>query len=391
MASQPPPDTKRPSKIGTTERRTDTLIIGAGVIGLSLAWELSKRGMRVVIADAGTTRSSSSWAGAGILPPAATRNVIDPYEQLKSLSHSTHALWADELKRQTGIDNGYQECGGLCLARSRAEQATLWANEIWWEQHGIAYQRLSPSDVAALEPNLSELCESELLGACFLPGEGQLRNPHHLQALKAACRANGVIFHDGYTITELRQTASKIEGVRNSDGSYLQADHYCICSGAWARELLERLCLPSGIMPVRGQMVLYHCGRPPFSHVINEGNRYLVPRLDGRLLAGSVEEEVGYVCETTNESLGQIRRWAEAIYPALRETSIEHAWAGLRPGSFDGFPYLGNVPGTDNLFLAAGHFRSGLHLSCGTALVMADLITGKQPTIDLWPFRIGRG
>ena len=144
-------------------------------------------------------------------------------------------------------------------------------------------------------------------------------------------------------------------------------------------------------MPVRGQMVLYHCDRPWLTSVVNEGHRYLVPRRDGRLLAGSIEEEVGYVEEPTREGLAEISAWAEGTPPQLKRHSVEQTWAGLRPGSFDGFPSMGNVPGHEQLFLAAGHFRSGIHLSCSTAVLMANLMQGIANPIDLHPFRVGRG
>jgi glycine oxidase len=108
-------------------------------------------------------------------------------------------------------------------------------------------------------------------------------------------------------------------------------------------------------------------------------------------LAGSVEEEVGYCCETTETALQVIQQWACSVLPQLQDLAVINRWAGLRPGSFDSLPYLGAVPGTKNMFVAAGHFRSGLYLSCGTAVVMANLMLGQPNTIDLWPFRPGRG
>ena len=138
-------------------------------------------------------------------------------------------------------------------------------------------------------------------------------------------------------------------------------------------------------------MVLYKTVTPLISRIVNDGNRYLVPREDGYLLAGSVEEEVGYVCETTDGAISQIREWAQNLLPQLSRAPVLKKWAGLRPGSFDGFPYVGQVPGCNNLFIASGHFRSGIHLSCGTAHCIADLMEGRTPPVDLTPFRIGRG
>lgn len=179
--------------------------------------------------------------------------------------------------------------------------------------------------------------------------------------------------------------------VRTDRGQEFAAGMTCITAGAWSREFLDRFHIPSGLMPVRGQMLLYRSVDRLISSVINEGNRYLVPREDGLVLAGSIEEEVGFTCETTEEGLARIRQWAERILPPLRDCVLIDSWAGLRPGSYDGLPYLGRLPDSQNVYLAAGHFRSGLHLSTGTAVVMADLMCGKESAIDLRPFRVARG
>jgi glycine oxidase len=131
--------------------------------------------------------------------------------------------------------------------------------------------------------------------------------------------------------------------------------------------------------------------RKPFSDVINEGPRYLVPRDDGRVLVGSTEEEVGFDKSTTEAGIGELVKLAGEIIPDLTTTRIERTWAGHRPTSFDGFPYIGRVPGIDNTFLAAGHFRSGLHLSPATAVVMSQLIRGETPIVALAHFSVGRG
>jgi glycine oxidase len=266
----------------------------------------------------------------------------------------------------------------------------LLANQGWWKDHAIEYQPLSSDQLVQLEPTLSDV-SPHLLGAWLLPDECQLRNPRHLQALREVCRRGGVRLAEYCEVTDFHLSGDKVMSARTADGQALTADVFCICAGAWARRLLIQLGHPNGIMPVRGQMILYQCPTPPVARVINEGNRYLVPRADGLLLAGSVEEEVGYVCETTPEAIEQIRDWAEQILPCLKDCDIKDTWAGLRPGSFDGLPYIGRVPGTANLLLAAGHFRSGLHLSCGTAQAIANLITGQEDDIDLTPFRVGRG
>ncbi len=129
----------------------------------------------------------------------------------------------------------------------------------------------------------------------------------------------------------------------------------------------------------------------PAPHVINEGKRYLIPRDDGRVLVGSTEQEVGFDKSTTEAGIGELVKLAGEIIPELTATRIERTWAGLRPASFDGFPYIGRIPGIENAFLAAGHFRSGLHLSPATAVVMSQLIRGETPEVDLAPFSVGHG
>ncbi len=379
-------------------KRTDsTIIVGGGVIGLSLAWELSQRGRDVVVLEARSVGKGASWAGAGILPPTAKHGTSDPYEQLRAMSHELHRQWAKRLHELTNIDTGYIRCGGVYLASTPAEVATLAANRWWWQEHGIEHQAWTLDELSRREPELmagrqgaSAPASSDIRSVWFLPDECQLRNPHHLRALKSACQQAGVEVREQTAVTRLSTTHGGEVQVVTDQTSY-RAEQACICSGAWARHTLEQLGLDSGIMPVRGQMILYHCDRPLLTSVVNEGHRYLVPRRDGRLLAGSIEEEVGYVEETTEEGLTQIRVWAEKILPQLKHQPVEKTWAGLRPGSFDGFPYMGNVPGHEQLFLAAGHFRSGIHLSCATAVLMANLMEGIANPINLHPFRVGRG
>ncbi|MCA9191456.1 MAG: glycine oxidase ThiO [Planctomycetales bacterium] len=370
----------------------DVLVIGGGVIGLSLAWQLALRGRQVTVLDAGDLGRGASWAGAGILPPGPTREINDSYDQLCSLSHKMHPEWAAQLMEATGIDTGFRKSGGVYLARSPAEAATLRGNELTWEQQGIAFARWSTDELIQNEPELARLGES-LRGAWFFPAEYQVRNPRHLRALRAACENLGVRLIENEPVESIGKPSIEFQShldIRAGERHY-QAEVACICSGAWARRNLLQLGQNNGIMPVRGQMVLYKCEKPLLKAIVNEGHRYLVPRDDGRLLAGSVEEEVGYKIETTPQAIQQIQSWAQGILPQLRACAIERTWAGLRPGSFDGWPYLGAIPGYDNLFVAAGHFRSGLYLSCATASILAELIITGACSIDLFPFRVGRG
>src|SRR5205823_4200007 len=129
---------------------------------------------------------------------------------------------------------------------------------------------------------------------------------------------------------------------------------YCFTAGAWTGQLLARLGMSIGILPIRGQMVLFRSSQPPIKRVVNEGSRYLVPREDGHVLAGSTEEEVGFDKRTTAAAIAELTAFARDLVPALRNATIEQTWAGLRPGSFDGLPYLGRLPSLRNAFIASG-------------------------------------
>lgn len=371
---------------------SDVLIIGGGVIGLSLAWDLAQHGQSVQVIDRGEPGKEASWAGAGILPPASWKAALHPYDQLRALSSELHPQWAAALLQQTGIDTGYRRCGGIYLARTTGEAASLiaWAGAA--AEEGIEIQRLSDS----------ELGESGVRGQIFdaylVPHEAQLRNPRHLQALRLACERLGVEITAGAEALDFNIRENRLAAVNTSVGP-LQARQFCFTSGAWTGNLCTRLGIPLGILPIRGQMVLFNTSDPApsrgraapiLTRILTEGSRYLVPRDDGRVLAGSTEEEVGFDKNTTEEAIADLTAFARGLVPALENAAVEKTWAGLRPASYDGLPYLGPLPGLSNCFVASGHFRSGLFLSPATAVVMSALLRGEEPRIDLGPFRVLR-
>ena len=369
----------------------DCLIIGGGVIGFSLAYDLSSHGARVRVIDQSKVAREASWAGAGILPPANLATAVHPLDQLRGLSHHLHPQWAQALHKETGIDTGFRRCGGIYLARTNGEAAALTAYANLLRSEEIKVEELPLGDVVDYEAALGPLVESgDLVTAFRVPGECQLRNPHHLQALIAACKRRHVCIDEQVSLDQLILTRDRLVGLETSCGT-MKADRFCIASGAWSGKLLKQFDVSCGIMPVRGQLVMFRCDKPPFQHVLNEGSRYLVPRDDGRVLVGSTEDEVGFDKSTEQLVLEELADFACGIAPALRDAQVERTWAGLRPGSFDGFPYLGAIPGLSNVFVAAGHFRSGLFLSTGTAVVMSQLMRQENPQIDLRPFRVGRG
>lgn len=364
----------------------DVLILGGGAIGLSLAWDLAKHGLQVTVVDRSQFGQESSWAGAGIIPDARQHPDDHPYEQLRGLACRLQPLWAQELLATTGIDNGYRRCGALHLARKAGDAASLSAWTRLEQEHGIEIEKLSNAKLAELEP---ELQVNDCQAAYLVRGESQLRNPRYVKALIAACRLSGVNLVPEVEITNFITGAAGLVEVQTTVGS-LQARQYCFCAGSWTGQLVARLGITCDILPIRGQIVLYRAKQPLLRAIVNEGSRYLVPRADGHVLVGSTEEEAGFDKRTTTAAIADLQDFATALVPALREAAIERTWAGLRPCSFDGFPYLGSLPGHANTFIAAGHFRSGIYLSAATAVVMSQLIRGTPTEIDLAPFRVRR-
>lgn len=362
------------------DARCEVLILGGGVIGLTTAYYLARTGVRVTVLEKGAMGGEASWAGAGIIPPGNPERARQPWDRLRSISVAAFPNLSQDLLELTGIDNGYFRCGAVELD-SGVDAALLAA----WRDEGIAFERVMPRDLHATQPGLGSLPES----GYFLPDAAQLRNPWHLRALVAACTRLNVSLQCESPVNELLVQGNRIHMVRGAGKTWV-ADRYLIAAGAWTENLLRPLGASVRVRPIRGQMVLFNMPAAPFRSIVLQGSRYLVPRRDGRVLAGSTEEEVGFDRSTTAVGTAELRSFAVALAPGLSGAEIEKTWAGLRPATPDGLPYLGPVPGIDNLFIAAGHFRAGIQLSPATGQVMADLLSGRKPVVPIAAFAVDR-
>lgn len=348
----------------------DVIIVGGGVIGLTTAYYCARAGLRVTLVEAGPLGRQASWAGAGILPPASLEMARTPLDVLRAQSMAEYPGLSAQLRDETGLDNGYRLCGGVELP----ERPSALVPTEEWHAPGTRYEIVQRE---ALRRRLGDWQLPHDTGA-FLPEMAQVRNPWHLRALEAACRGRGVDLRPHWPVRRLLP-----DGVEGAAGM-LYAGRIVLTSGAWTAQLL-----PLKIRPVRGQMLLLRIA-PGERPILTCGKRYLVPRGDGRLLVGSTEEEVGFDSSTTAEALEELRRFAVSVCPSLAEAPIEGSWAGLRPASADGLPYLGPVPGQARWYVAAGHFRAGLQLSPGTAKHLANLFTCQPNSIDETAFRLDR-
>lgn len=348
----------------------DLIVIGGGVIGLSIAWELAGQGLSVRVLEQSAFGREASWAGAGMLPPGNLENARTAEARLRGAAHQIWSEWSQSLTSATGIDNGYRRCGAMEVRLPgdgldpdlSSEIETLRAEGVDIETGNISLMR---SRIPSLNP--------ETLSAYFLPDFAQVRNPRHLSALQIGCALRGVELVAGAGVRQIEIDGDRIAAV--GAGSQMhRAAEYVFAGGAWSSELVKPLGVRVDVEPVKGQMVLLQAIPSPIRSVIQVGHRYLVPRNDGRILVGSTEERSGFDKRTTAQAIGDLLTFAQRVVPDLKDARFEQCWAGLRPFSATGKPYIGRLPQFTNASIAAGHYRHGLHLSPLTAVLIRQIL-----------------
>lgn len=354
----------------------DVIVIGGGVIGLSIAWELAGQGASVRVLEQGQFGQEASWAGAGILPPGNPDWACTPEARLRAASHVLWKDWTERLREETGIDNGYSRCGGLEV-RCEGSPTVLDADVAAWRAEGVAIETPDLDELRdrfpALHPNVTS--------GYILPELGQVRNPRHLKSLLAACASRNVDLRAGSPVIAFDRDGQRIIAARTAAEGHHAAE-FVVAGGAWSRELLHHAGRDLAVEPIRGQIVLLEARPLPFRSVIQVGTRYLVPRADGRILIGSTEEHVGFDKRNTAEAIAGLIDFACGVVPALSAARFERCWSGLRPHLPGGLPHIGRLPETSNLSLAAGHFRAGLQLSPITAVMVANTVLDRAPDVN---------
>ncbi len=362
----------------------DVLIVGGGVVGLSMAWELAQSGTKVCIVDRGEFGREASWAGAGMVPPGPTKehwHRATTMEQLAGLSQQLHQPWSDSLQEKTGIDTGYRICGSLRLANTADEEILLRKQAERWKALGVDCQELDTLQLGELEPALADHAD-QFTTAFAVPGESQIRNPRHLRALVAACRLAKVDLRPATAVCQFQISGERVAVAMTAEGPIV-ADKFCLTAGCWTGELVQSLGLSLPIRPIRGQIALLEGSPGLIRRNIYVGLRYLAPRDDGRILVGSTMEDAGFVKQNTVAGTAELLHFAEKFGRPFAQLPLATCWSGLRPATADGLPYLGRLPELENAWIAAGHARSGLQLSSATAVVMRSLMLEEAPPIDI--------
>ncbi len=354
---------------------SEITIIGGGVIGLLTAREFVKAGLTVTIIEKSLSGQESSWAGGGILLP------LYPWRQAKAISSlviesiKNYKALSSELFNATQIDPEWYACGLLVCKNTDFELASNWCKD-----NHIPYKEADNSFFS----HLNTLPVNPL----WLPSIAQARNPRLLKSLKAYLLNARVSFFENCEIFDCNIKNQSINSLSTSLGM-LNVNQLIISAGAWTSILLKKL-LPGQhypeISPVKGQMLLFDAKPDTLSHMVLDNDHYLIPRLDGKILVGSSVEHSEFDKSTSSETKEKLYSFATELFPTLKDFPLIDHWAGLRPGTKQGIPYIDKHPEIKNLAINAGHFRNGLVMGPASAQLMADLILDRQPCVDPEPY-----
>jgi glycine oxidase len=337
------------------------IVVGAGALGLASAEALLTQGAAVTLLERGAVGQESSWAGGGILSPLCPWDYPPEVNKLAARGAAAFGAWAGNLHSTTGIDPEYQLSGMLVLP-----PFDLSAAQQWCAAHG-----------ARVEASHDGL---------LLPDVAQARNPRLLQALRARVVQLGGRIIEQCEVQQVVVEGDVVSKLVTARGEF-SADRYIVTAGAWTKQILGESGSALGIKPIRGQMLLFKFDAPPLPHIVLQQGMYLIPRRDGHLLVGSTLEDVGFDKSTTNAARDMLLQRASVLLPALQSMPVVKHWAGLRPGSPDNIPAIGQHPRLENLYINSGHFRYGVTMAPASVEILLNKINGKLQPFDVSPYR----
>lgn len=352
------------------------VIVGGGVIGLLSALNLAKHA-DVVLLESAAVGTEASWAGGGIVSPLYPWRYSDAVTALAQWSQDYYPALGEHLLGATNIDPEVYATGLYWLDLEDESAALAWA-----ARSGKAVQSV---DITAVQQALPALGMG-FQRAIHMPSVANVRNPRLIKALRAALlQMPNVSIRESSAVAGFIRDGARVTGVQTGFGAVM-ADQVVLAAGAWSGQLLKQLEIELPVEPVKGQMILYKCAADFLPSMVLAKGRYAIPRRDGHILVGSTLEYEGFDKTPTESALESLRASAENLLPALADAQVVGHWAGLRPGSPNGVPFIGAVPGFDGLWLNCGHFRNGLVLAPASCQLLADLIVGRPPIIDPAPY-----
>jgi len=367
--------------------RYDAVVIGAGLIGLACAWRARRRGLRVLVVDrAREPGAGASAVAAGMLAPVTEADFGD--EARIALNLAARERWpsfAAELEEITGLPTGYRDCGALVVAADRDDVAELRRLHDFQRALGLAVEWLPPSRSRAVEPGLAP----RIGGAILASGDG-VADP--VQTVAALAAAAGEI-ELGADVAAIDHDGARVTGVRTSAGP-IACERVVIAAGAWSAALAPEGSGPP-VRPVKGQLLelrVRGTGGPPVERIVRTPRCYLVPRPGGRLIVGATVEEQGFDTTVTADGVLRLLEAAWEVLPEVGELELVRARAGLRPGTPDNAPLMGEGE-LEGLLWATGHWRNGVLLAPLTGDALAGMLAGEpvpELVSDLSPRRFDR-
>jgi len=360
----------------------DVVIIGGGLIGMLTAHYLAGTGGKITLFDRGATGKESSWAGGGILSPLYPWRYPQAVTDLAKVSQAHYAGLAEMLREATGIDPEWRQSGLMMLNLEANEQENA---EVWARENGYELQLIDVEDAARLQPGIGSECGAGV----WMPEIAQIRNPRLLKALRHLLESERVEVVDGHEVTDILIEHARVVGVKAGEMS-CRAEQVVVAGGAWSGRIMAKVGMELPVVPVKGQMLLYKAPQGLLEHILLSEDHYLIPRADGRILAGSTLEHKGFDKQTTAQALEELSDYAKRILPALGDYPVERQWAGLRPGTADGIPFIGPCPGVDGLFVNAGHYRNGVVMGLASVELLVALMLQQVTELDAEPYSLNR-
>ncbi len=380
-------------------KNQDVLIVGGGIVGLSLARSLRNRGVdKITILEQNECGREASYAAAGMLAPQAEADCADDFFRFCQESRDLYPQFAEDLFSDTGVDVELDRTGTLYLAFTEKDAEEIEHRYVWQKNANLSVEKLSAKEVLEIEPNVSP----DVLFGLRFPLDWQVENRKIIEALikllpKQKGSVQKPVNSDGSFSGKARRLileGDRITGVETDLGVF-SASIVVVASGAWTSLIEDKFNLLSDIKikPVRGQMLAFNDNHKLFRHVIYSPRGYLVPRKNNRILVGATVEDVGFDSRTTGAGAASLLNTAFEIAPEFKNLSLKKTWAGLRPFAADGLPILGATAEIENLFIATAHFRNGILLAPKTAEILADKIvgTGESEYLEIFSPRRFRG
>ncbi len=345
------------------------MVVGGGLVGSLIALRLHEAGMRVQLYDCAWPGGEASGAAAGILAAQVEATTPGTLFELGMESRGLHATLDEELREQG--PGSYRASGTLEATTADAHQALL-ARSLWQRDLGLRVESLDERSLRTLAPGL----HSRFNGGVFFPDDASVDPRALMRSVALRVEEHGIEVESHVEVSSVSTAGGRVTGISSRGNPPAAAPLVVLCAGSWSG-LIDGAPQASAIVPARGQLTEFAIDPVPFSPVVYAGGGYLVPRVDGRVCAGSTLEMVGFQRGTTEEGLALVRDRAVATVPALAQAAVNRSWSSFRPRTPDGLPLVGELH-VDGLYLAAGHHRSGILLAPVTAEIVRDLIVHRR-------------